>query len=352
MYSRISYLFDNAGTVFYAVFMSFWAVTFLEYWKRKSSSLAHHWDCMDFEEEEERPRPEFAARAPFMEKNPITGVKEPHFPSRTRLPRILVGVGAIIVMMCLVFIFIVAVIMYRCIITVPLFQNKLTRSQAPTIASLSSACVNLILIMALGKVYEKLALKLTQWEVTKIKLWFQERKLKTTFSAGRMKTRWEEDYQLIPNEGLFDEYLEMVLQFGFITIFVAAFPLAPVFALLNNWVEIRLDAHKFVCETRRTVAERCQNIGIWFHILDSIAQIAVISNAFVIAFTSEFLPRLLYQYEYSWKSEFENNLTFKVFIFQFVNFYSSIFYIAFFKGSLPPPTLLTLHRRFRLRHRA
>ena len=46
------------------------------------------------------------------------------------------------------------------------------------------------------------------------------------------------------------EYLEMVLQFGFITIFVAAFPLAPLFALLNNWVEIRLDAQKFVCETR------------------------------------------------------------------------------------------------------
>ena len=59
-----------------------------------------------------------------------------------------------------------------------------------------------------------------------------------------------QDYYLVDNEGLFQEYLEMVLQFGFITIFVAAFPLAPLFALLNNWVEIRLDAQKFVCETR------------------------------------------------------------------------------------------------------
>jgi anoctamin-7 len=69
-----------------------------------------------------------------------------------------------------------------------------------------------------------------------------------------------------------------VLQFGFITIFVAAFPLAPLFALLNNWVEIRLDAHKFVCETRRIVAERAENIGIWFKILDMLAHLAVISN--------------------------------------------------------------------------
>ena len=70
-----------------------------------------------------------------------------------------------------------------------------------------------------------------------------------------------QDYYLVDNEGLFQEYLEMVLQFGFITIFVAAFPLAPLFALLNNWVEIRLDAQKFVCETRRAEAERAESIG-------------------------------------------------------------------------------------------
>ena len=32
------------------------------------------------------------------------------------------------------------------------------------------------------------------------------------------------------------------------------------------------------------------------------------------------------------QTEYEDNLTFKVFVFQFMNFFSSIFYIAFFKG--------------------
>ncbi len=32
------------------------------------------------------------------------------------------------------------------------------------------------------------------------------------------------------------------------------------------------------------------------------------------------------------QTDFDNSLTFKVFIFQFVNFYSSLFYIAFVKG--------------------
>lgn len=114
--------------------------------------------------------------------------------------------------------------------------------------------------------------------------------------------RWEEDYQLVKSEGLFEEYLEMgtslmmaarlsgmqhvllrchwsaVLQFGFITIFVAACPLAPLFALLNNWVEIRLDAHKFVCEYQRPVAERAQNIGVWLNILEILSHMSVTAN--------------------------------------------------------------------------
>jgi len=385
LFVKISYLFDQPGTVFYAIFMSFWAVTFLEYWKRKNASLAHHWDCLDFQEEEERPRPEYAAMAPSMERNPITGVKEPYFPKRDQIPRIISGIGVILIMMVLVVIFIIAVIMYRVLVSIPLFQNSELRSLAFTISSLSAAVVNLILIMALGKVYEKLALKLTQWEmhrtqtefddqlifkvfifqfvnfyssiiyvgffkgrftgypgnytrffglrneecqnggclielamqlgvimigkqtinnaqellVPKIKTWIHHWKM-GNLCKNQDKTRWEEDYELIENEGLFEEYLEMVLQFGFITIFVAAFPLAPLFALLNNWIEIRLDAQKFVRDTRRPVAERCQDIGVWFTILDALAQLAVISNAFLISFTSEFLPRLLYQYKYNW----------------------------------------------------
>lgn len=49
---QVGYLFDHPGTVFFSIFMSFWAVSFLEYWKRKNATLAHHWDCMDFQEEE------------------------------------------------------------------------------------------------------------------------------------------------------------------------------------------------------------------------------------------------------------------------------------------------------------
>ena len=34
--ARVSILFDNSATLFFAIFMSLWAVCFLEFWKRKN----------------------------------------------------------------------------------------------------------------------------------------------------------------------------------------------------------------------------------------------------------------------------------------------------------------------------
>ncbi|XP_019713375.1 anoctamin-1a isoform X2 [Hippocampus comes] len=109
----------------------------------------------------------------------------------------------------------------------------------------------------------------------------------------------EKDHFLCPFAGLNPEYMEMIIQFGMVTLFVASFPLAPLFALLNNVIEIRLDAKKFVMELRRPIAGRAKNIGIWYNLLRGLSKVAVIVNAFVIAFTSDFIPRLVYQYMYS-----------------------------------------------------
>lgn len=90
-----------------------------------------------------------------------------------------------------------------------------------------------------------------------------------------------------------------VIQYGFVTLFVAAFPLAPLFALLNNIGEIRLDAYKMVKEARRPLAERVEDIGAWYGILKGLTYAAVVSNAFVIAYTSDFIPRCVYAFVYS-----------------------------------------------------
>ncbi|XP_042269003.1 anoctamin-1 [Thunnus maccoyii] len=115
----------------------------------------------------------------------------------------------------------------------------------------------------------------------------------------RPKQQFDKDFALEPFEGVSPEYMEMIIQYGFVSLFVASFPLAPAFALLNNVIEIRLDAAKFVTEIRRPDAVRCKDIGIWYNILCGISKFSVITNAFVISFTSEFVPRMVYQYMYS-----------------------------------------------------
>lgn len=109
--------------------------------------------------------------------------------------------------------------------------------------------------------------------------------------------RWLRDLKLVEwgPQSLFNEYLEMVLQYGFVTIFVAAFPLAPLFALLNNILEMRFDAKKLLTFHRRPVTQRVRDIGVWYRILDCIGKLSVITNGFIIAFTSEFIPRLVYR---------------------------------------------------------
>ncbi|KAM4574015.1 anoctamin-2 [Odontesthes bonariensis] len=168
-------------------------------------------------------------------------------------------------------------------------------------------CIQLSMIM-LGKqliqnnVFEILIPKLKKMHRT-----IQEQKGKKRAAENeeneteerRPKQQFDKDFALEPFEGVSPEYMEMIIQYGFVSLFVASFPLAPAFALLNNVIEIRLDAAKFVTELRRPDAVRCKDIGIWYNFLCGISKFSVITNAFVISFTSEFVPRMVYQYMYS-----------------------------------------------------
>ncbi|NXY21990.1 ANO9 protein, partial [Atrichornis clamosus] len=115
------------------------------------------------------------------------------------------------------------------------------------------------------------------------------------------KRQWLSNYEL--NEvnvfSLFNEFLEMVIQYSFTTIFVAAFPLAPLLAFVNNVIEIHTDAIKMMRLHRRMVPRKANDIGIWLQVLEAIGILAVIGNGLVIAITSDFIPVVVYKYMYS-----------------------------------------------------
>ena len=91
-------------------------------------------------------------------------------------------------------------------------------------------------------------------------------------SAGRT------DIALSEPEDLFSDYLELWVQFGQVALFSMVFPLAPLLALANNVLEIRLDAFKMLRTCRRALPVRASGIGSWLGIFEAVGYVAVMTN--------------------------------------------------------------------------
>jgi hypothetical protein len=85
--------------------------------------------------------------------------------------------------------------------------------------------------------------------------------------------------------GTFEDYAELMMQFGYTTLFVASFPLAPILAFASNYVEIRVDAWKLCQLSKRPEPISAEDIGTWQRILEVMSLAAVLSNSALIAYT-------------------------------------------------------------------
>ncbi|KAJ8374030.1 hypothetical protein SKAU_G00046100 [Synaphobranchus kaupii] len=390
-------IFDNFGTLVFAVFMSIWVTLFLEFWKRYQAELEYEWDTVEFLEQEEPPRPEYEVKCIHERINPITKAKE-KVPYTTcgKCIRVSFGIGTVLFWILLIVASVVGVIVYRLAVFFA-FSARLRKDLkeleplreyvTPQMAtSVTASLISFVVIMILNYVYERVAIWITDFELPRTKTEYENSLTlkmfffqfvnyysscfyiaffkgkvvgypgKPVYWLGRYRNeecdpggclielttqltiimggkaiwnniqevllpwvknlmfrycssvrsekpipRWEQDYHLQPvgKLGLFYEYLEMVIQFGFITLFVASFPLAPLLALLNNLFEIRVDAWKTTTQFRRVVPEKAQDIGAWQPILQGVAILAVATNAMIIAFTSDMIPRLVYYWSFS-----------------------------------------------------
>uniref|UniRef100_A0A673GFN4 Anoctamin n=1 Tax=Sinocyclocheilus rhinocerous TaxID=307959 RepID=A0A673GFN4_9TELE len=290
--ARASHLFDNPATVFFSIFMALWAAFFMEHWKRRQMRLNYEWDLTGFEDEEDHPRAEYEFRVMQKSlKKDHKSQKKEKLTCRDRFPAYMTNLIMMLLMIGVTFAIVFGVILYRISTKAALCAHG---------GCLMELCIQLSITM-LGK--QLIQNNLFEIGVPKLKKLIRYIKSKRgSFQEEEYEKklqRYETDHFLEPFAGLTPEYMEMIIQFGFVTLFVASFPLAPLFALLNNIIEIRLDAKKFVAELRRPDAARGKDIGIWYNILRGVAKVAVIVNAFVISFTSDFIPRLVYQYMYS-----------------------------------------------------
>ena len=79
-------------------------------------------------------------------------------------------------------------------------------------------------------------------------------------------------------KGTFQDYSEMIIQFGYCTLFVVAYPLSVVLAVVNNYIEIRVDAWKLCQSHRRPYPVSAEDIGTWQSFLELMSTLAVMSN--------------------------------------------------------------------------
>ncbi|KAH0582492.1 hypothetical protein H2248_010436 [Termitomyces sp. 'cryptogamus'] len=90
----------------------------------------------------------------------------------------------------------------------------------------------------------------------------------------------------LPEYETFQDYSEMVTQFGYVAVWSSIWPLASVMALLNNFLELRSDAFKMTVHNRRPIPTRTDTIGPWLDALTFLSWLsALINSALVYLFS-------------------------------------------------------------------
>lgn len=185
LHAKISYLIDNPTTVFFAVFMSFWATLFLELWKRYSAEITHRWDLTGFDVHEEHPRPQYLARLANIRKkriDAVTQAEEPQVPFwRMKLPATLFSVSVVMLLIVLAFAAVFAVVLYRMSILAVLAVNRewlflenLNTSTVQLFTTTTAAIINLTLIVIFNWLYTYLAEYLTEFELLRTQTEFDD----------------------------------------------------------------------------------------------------------------------------------------------------------------------------------
>uniref|UniRef100_A0A8C9YF41 Anoctamin n=1 Tax=Sander lucioperca TaxID=283035 RepID=A0A8C9YF41_SANLU len=328
-----SHLFDNEGTVFFAIFMGIWVTLFLEFWKRRQARLEYEWDLVDFEEEQQQLqiRPEFEIRCTNRRLNKITKEMEPYLPVTSKCARFCLSAATVIFWISLIVACIIGVIAYRLavyaafasIIKDPLRNIQLVgRFITPQLAtSVTASCINFVIIMILNFFYERVAIWITDMEIPKTHLEYENRLTmkmflfqfvnyySSCFYVAFFKGKFvgypgKYSYMFGDRSSLRNEecdpggcLIELTTQ---LVIVMSGKQLWGNIQEINDctiiWMLSLVDAWKFTTQFRRPVASKARNIGAWLEILNTVAIVSVVTNAFIMAFTSDMIPRLVFLY--------------------------------------------------------
>ncbi|KAL0968244.1 hypothetical protein UPYG_G00264250 [Umbra pygmaea] len=327
-----------SGHMVQAVFSMLWSTLFMEFWKRRSSSLSYRWGTLQLSEGFAEPRPGFHGTQGI---NPVTGRMEPLFPEWKRQLRVgLVSVPIVGLFMGLVVVGMTG--FYYGEALAKGFHQDSGSWFSKGLLYLPSV-VHIVYTNMLGNVYSTVAMQLTEWEnhreessfqnhhTTKVLLFtffnnfavlfhiaFYKQDLVLLrkrlasllivtqlvnqctevlvpfivdcFVKATQKKQQEDDPEVdklraqnLPCfPGLFSEYIELLVQFGYLSLFSCVYPLTAVFLLINNVMEIRGDSYKICKLFRKPFSAPVSDIGVWQTAFEVLSFVSVMSNCWLL----------------------------------------------------------------------
>jgi len=90
-----------------------------------------------------------------------------------------------------------------------------------------------------------------------------------------------------------DDMSEMVVQFGYVTLFVMCFPLIPLLAIINNIFELKVDATNLVMSSQRPDPNGSDGLGTWNSVLSLFSILSVGTNALLITSRTNLLSQII-----------------------------------------------------------
>lgn len=113
---------------------------------------------------------------------------------------------------------------------------------------------------------------------------------------------------------MIDNYAVVVSQYTYIVLWSVAFPLAPLFAFLVNFMQIRGEVALYCMHTKRAMPMKEFGIGSWLPIIEIISLLGVVSNTVMIVSTFASREIFLQYVSDSQTSVFQNEYVFMSFV--------------------------------------
>ena len=91
----------------------------------------------------------------------------------------------------------------------------------------------------------------------------------------------------------FDDYLEYIMTYGYITVFAAAFPFGSTITALFIYIELRSDLFKLEKTARRPFSRKTHDIGSWMFALNFLTYVSIFTNIVMCCFASQQVDQIL-----------------------------------------------------------